>query len=170
MISALIWAVQSLNVPVTNTCRPPCSHLKTVGTSSSSSFVVPESTSMGAPRFGGVGASGGRGDVAGPGATALGRSDTGRWPVGGMGAFSGLGRLPGGSSPPTSFAHWLPMVYRGAIGLDGVGRRFRASATAYRRHAGKATPQCTGLGVQLYGVGAERKSSAAASMSSAVYG
>ena len=122
------------------TCLPPCSHLKTVGTSSSSSPVVCWSTSIGAPLFGGVGASGGRGDVAGPGATALGRSETGRWPVGGMGAFSGRGREPGGSSPPTSLAHWLPMVYRCAIGLDGLGRRFREPATAYRRRAGKTGP------------------------------
>ena len=97
------------------------------------------STSIGAPpRFGGVGASGGLGDVAGPGATARGRSETGRWPVGGMGAFSARGREPGGSSPPTS-AHWLPMAYAVLLGAAAAYRRravlrldrcFTASATA----------------------------------------
>ena len=131
--------------------------------------------------MGGVGASGGLGEVAGPGATALGRSDTGRCPVGGIGAFSGRGREPGGSSPPTSLAHWLPMAYVVVLGprrrrIGGARAkqacpkdRFGASALASGRRAGNNRPQCTGLGVLLYGVGAERKSAAAASTSSAVY-
>ena len=144
------------------TCLPPCSHLKTVGTSSSSSPVVCWSTSIGAPLFGGVGASGGRGDVAGPGATALGRSETGRCPVGGMGAFSGRGREPGGSSPPTSLAHWLPMAYvvrrlvsrtfegrgagvgaaRGAVVLLESRRRRRGGARAKAGPSAPALEHC----------------------------
>ena len=57
-----------------------------------------------------------------------------------MGAFSGRGREPGGSSPPTSLAHWLPMVYRRAI-----GRRWRIGAT----FTGPSAPTWA-----LYGVGA----------------
>ena len=123
------------------TCLPPCSHLNTVGTSSSSSLVVPESTSMGAPRFGGVGASGGRGDVAGPGATARGRSETGRCPVGGMGAFSGRGREPGGSSPPTSLAHWLPMAY---VVVLGSRRRRIVCAPVWRTVLGSRRRRSVG--------------------------
>jgi len=47
-----------------------------------------------------------------------------------MGAFSGRGREPGGSSPPTSLAHWLPMVYVVLLG----SRRWRiGGARANRR-------------------------------------